>query len=415
MSEAIEMSAEQRNHQKNISATSANGVQCLLDQKWVHSIAAYLKIEHPGVSVADYQARFPDAPLLSPTLIAAQAKKKQDEAVLAHAATVVPFTGRPTASTNIGKVVKKPFGDTFGLTGVKGTLNVRSEPIMIDGLTDLSSEFADYVPEIDKNYVFDIEILRPIMMGFQLNIPTYLWGKHGTGKTSYFEQYCARTNRPAIRVQHTVSTEEAHVLGQYVVKDGSTHFEPGPLAIAMRFGLTYIADEYDFALPSVTSVYQPVLEGKQLIIKEAPPEWRVVKPHPMFRFVATGNTNGSGDETGLYQGTQLQNAANYSRFGITVEVGYMAAAHEIAVIVAQAEIFEVDAKALRKFAEDVRLAYIRGEIGLPISPRELIRAAILARTLGAKYIQGLSLAFINRLNSTDKKAVMDVAQRHFKE
>ena len=36
------------------------------------------------------------------------------------------------------------------------------------------------------------------------------------------------------------------------------------------------------------------------------------------------NTNGSGDETGLYQGTLIQNSANYDRFGMEDGRGWMA-------------------------------------------------------------------------------------------
>ncbi|MDW2825454.1 hypothetical protein [Klebsiella quasipneumoniae] len=66
-----------------------------------------------------------------------------------------------------------------------------------------------------------------------------------------------------------------------------------------------------------------MLEGKALIIKEGTPEWRYVEPHKPFASIGTGNTNGSGDETGLYQGTNIQNAANFSRFGIVSHVKYM--------------------------------------------------------------------------------------------
>ena len=177
----------------------------------------------------------------------------------------------------------------------------------------------------------------------------------------------------------------------------------------------YIADEYDYALPSVTSVYQAVLEGKPLVTPEAPPEWRVVKPHEDFRIYATGNTNGSGDETGLYNGTQVMNAANYSRFAITIQLDYMPAAQEIAVIVAKTKMHKDDATVLVKCAEDIRKAHARNELSTTISPREIINAAGLARVFGEKpdLRKGMQLAFCNRLNSIDRKAVDDFCQRHF--
>lgn len=48
----------------------------------------------------------------------------------------------------------------------------------------------------------------------------------------------------------------------------------------MKHGWMYLADEYDFAQPNVLSVYQAVLEGKPLYIKEADAANRVIKPHP---------------------------------------------------------------------------------------------------------------------------------------
>ena len=51
----------------------------------------------------------------------------------------------------------------------------------------------------------------------------------------------------------------------------------------------------------------------------------------MFRFVATANTNGGGDESGLYQGTQRQNLAFVNHF-ILCEMGYPDAKIEITLL-----------------------------------------------------------------------------------
>jgi cobaltochelatase CobS len=322
---------------------------------------------------------------------------------------------------------KRALSEVFDLGNTKAAKRANGDDIMVSCLENAPADYAHFIPRTDENYIYNIEMLTTVLVAFELNIPLLLWGYHGTGKTTVAEQFAARTGRPAIRVQHTVSTEEAHILGQILVKDGETVFEPGPLAVAMKYGLTYIADEYDFALPNVVAVYQPVLEGKALLIKEAPAEWRLIEPHPNFRFVATGNTNGGGDDTGLYQGTQIQNAANYSRFGVTIEVEYMPQKQEVAVVAKQTRLHADDATKLVDFAWKVRDAFKRSEITTTVSPRELITAAKLSRAMARPETvngadkpvmrpnlrRGLQLAFINRLSPTDRKAVDDFAQRIF--
>ena len=250
-------------------------------------------------------------------------------------------------------------------------------------------------------------------MALQLNIPLLAWGLHGAGKTTLVEQICARTSRPCLRVQHTDTTEEAHIVGQMVVRDGATQFDYGPLPEAMMRGWTYLADEYDFAHAAVIAVYQAVLEGKPLYIKEAPPSQRLVKPHPNFRFVATGNTNGSGDDTGLYAGTKIGNAAAYSRFGVTIQVHYPTPEVEIAILKSRLGLQQDIAEKLVDFAGRIRTMYAAGEISLPISPRELIRAATIGMVRGGLFRKGIELAYSNRLDATQGEAVKQTAQRLF--
>lgn len=332
-------------------------------------------------------------------------------------------------ATKPAEGTRKNFHEVFDLPDNKATRNAHGNPTQCLVLDPPEERLLDFVPGVDKRYKFLAYETKMVLAAFTLNIPLLVWGPHGTGKSTIVEQFCAKTNRPMMRVQHTSGTEESHILGHYVVrsravKEGpagaqvdkiitETVFEPGPLAIAMREGLVYLADEYDFALPSVTAVYQPVLEGKALVIKEAPPEWRVVKPHKNFRFAATGNTNGSGDETGLYQGTQMMNAANYSRFGITIKMDYLPEKQEAEIVASQSGVHPEDAAKLCKIAAEVRKLFGDGKISTTISPRELINAGMLGRMFGKSpnlYL-GLELAYGNRLPSTDRKAVMDFVQR----
>lgn len=409
-------------------ATADETIICKIDGARCHSIRVHLKNNHPEWTIERYKEEYPGEPLLSAFGEAQarkmRAQKKADEDRKARMAQFQP--SQPWAFEE--RLMHEVFGISTPIVGSGG------QPIKIAYLTECHPEAEIYLQDVDPDYVFNIDLTKKVNIAFELNMPLYLWGLHGTGKTTVAEQCAARTGRPFLRVQHTGNTEEAHVIGQYVVKtvaveeeeidaQGNKHkvtkhkavteFQPGPLTLAMKYGMVYCADEYDFAMPAVIALYQPVLEGKALVIKDAPPEWRVTRPHPDFRFVATGNTNGSGDETGLYQGTMMQNAASYSRFTITEEVKYMPREQEALVLRSRTGLTQGDAMKFVDVATAIREAFSEGRISMTLSPREVIGAAKLSIVYGDNPKQGLRLAFTNRCSRVDQKAVDEVAQRHF--
>ena len=389
-------------------------IVCRICGAETHAIQLHLKNDHPEVSIEEYTSKYPDAPLLS-----ALAKRKLEEREAAKGAAAPATTKVDMAGTNAANVtalapkggnLKKAFNEVFNLGRLKAALSSKGEPIPITVLS--AHDHADMVPQASDAYVYDIDELKNVILALELNIPTYVWGHKGSGKTELFEQIAARTNRPVVRVQHTVNTEESHIVGQWTVKGGQTVFELGPLPLAMQNGWMYCADEYDFALPSVLSVYQAVLEGKSLMIKEADADNRIIKPHPNFRFCATGNTNGSGDETGLYQGTNLQNSANYDRFGMVIHKQYMKKADESRILQNQVGLTKEDADKLVEFAALVRDAYDGAKISDVISPRTLIYASKIGVKRGS-FRQGLTLSFTNKLSKIDREVVDGLAQRIF--
>ena len=395
-------------------------IVCHVDNQRVHVIKTHLQKHHPEWTIERYMAEFPGAPLMSKTAEEllkkrerekAEAAKRAAEQTETRAALMTSFGDGSGVSRSSVVVKQEFFHEVFELGKASAALNAKGQPIPISILTGHDPESENYIPDVDRNYIFNIDLLKKVIVGLQLNMPIYLWGMHGTGKTTVLEQACARTRRPFMRVQHTVNMQESDVLGQWTVKDGQTVFQLGPLPLAMLNGWFYCADEYDFAMPSVTAVYQPVLEGKPLVIKDAPPIFRKIVPHPEFRFGATGNTNGSGDETGLYQGTLVQNAANYSRFKITEDVKYMEPKIEESILVSVTRIDKATATKMVKFANDVRKLFADGKISMTISPRELISAAQIGIAYGANFVLGLELAFANRLTRVDRKTVQEYLQR----
>ena len=380
-------------------------ITCKICNAEVHSIQIHLKKDHPEVSIAEYVERFPEAPILSEKAMVALSEKRT-----ARASTAETKEAKEQDDDSGSSIVKKALHEIFGLGKIKAALSSKGDPIPISVVANTPDE--QMVPEKSDDYVYDVDELKNVILALELNIPCYVWGHKGSGKSELYEQIAARTGRPFMRVQHTVNTEESHIVGQWTVKDGHTVFELGPLPMAMLNGWMYCADEYDFGLPSVLSVYQAVLEGKSLMIKEASTELRVIKPHPNFRFVATGNTNGSGDETGLYQGTNIQNSANYDRFGMVIHKQYMKKAAESKILQNRVGLVVEDADKMVDFAGLIREAYDGAKISDVISPRTLIFAARIGVKRGS-FRQGIQLSFINKLSKVDREVADGLAQRIF--
>ena len=198
-------------------------IKCEICGEGVHFIKPHLAEQHPEVSIEDYQQKFPNAPLLSEAakvrIAEVQAKKKQDE-----------------QENDVVKqeAAMKPLHEVFNLDETtEGVMSSNGRPIPIEVLGDHPTELGrQLVPDIDKNYIFHVPYLKPVLMGLQVNIPVYLVGHAGTGKSTLLEQIGAYTRRPTFRVQHSGNTEEAHILGQYVVKEGATSGSRAPCSCA---------------------------------------------------------------------------------------------------------------------------------------------------------------------------------------
>lgn len=375
-------------------------IKCQVCGEGCHVIEKHLAHEHPDITLKEYQRRWPKAPIYSKTAEALIAKHNKDSLKVKKENS--PNTGY------LHEVFELPFSDREAFS------SVGNAPIIIQTCEKAGNYSDEYIPEVNKDYVFNTKELKNVLLAIDMKIPIYVWGHKGSGKTELFEQICARTNRPLLRIQHTANTEESQIVGQWVVRNGEMSFEYGPLPLAMINGWTYLADEYDFAMPNVLSVYQAVLEGKPLMIKEAPIDMRIVKPHENFRFVATGNTNGTGDETGLYQGTTIQNSANYDRFGLVVHKRYLDRESEVNILLKNTKINEEDARQLVEFAAQIREQFACGNISDTVSPRTLLFAARIGYSKGS-IPAGIQLAFINKLSTIDRETISELIQRIYGE
>lgn len=252
-----------------------------------------------------------------------------------------------------------------------------------------------YTPEIDVDYIFPTSSRDIIVWLLNPSEPLYIFGPSGCGKTSCIKQLAARLNYPVFEITGHGRLEFADLAGHLTVKKGDMTYEYGPLTLAMRYGGLFLFNEIDLTAPEIAAGLHSVLDGSPLCLAENGGE--LVKPHPLFRFAATANTNAAGDETGLYQGTQRQNLAFADRF-IFCELGYPDAPTEEKLL---ADRYPVLPESLRKmmvsYANEVRKLFM-GEssmdnldqsIEVTFSTRSLLRWANLTVKFQALARQGI--------------------------
>lgn len=183
-------------------------------------------------------------------------------------------------------------------------------------------EPSEYTPVLDSDYEFH-DSARDAVVWFLMQNPEplYLYGPTGCGKSSLIRQLSARLNYPVFEVNGHERLEVADLIGHLTVRNGNMEWQDGPLVCAMRTGGLFLLNELDLCAPSMLAGLNTILDGAPLCIAENSGE--LVPSAPSFRFVATANTSGSGDEFGLYQGAMRQNIAFLDRF-LVVQADYPA-------------------------------------------------------------------------------------------
>ena len=91
-----------------------------------------------------------------------------------------------TTNLNIKPDIKISVKQTFGIES--------------DMEVDAFSKKNEFVPEIDKDYIFDKDTTIAILSGFNFNKRVMVQGFHGTGKSTHITQIAARLNWPCVRV-----------------------------------------------------------------------------------------------------------------------------------------------------------------------------------------------------------------------
>jgi cobaltochelatase CobS subunit len=378
-------------------------VKCLECEKFFHRLDVHLPSRHK-ITVAEYKSKHgADAPTISEhaakRAAEGQKKKQTDEPAPSSA-----------KKTKVSEVIAE-YDKTVMRFGY-AQLKIRDD---LDEKSDLP-----FVPEHDNGWLpgkREKEQWDLLSLGVSQNENVLLVGPTGCGKSEGVMELAAVLNQPVRRVNLHGDVRASDFVGEKLVDvdpesgQAVVKWVDGILPQAMRRGHWLLADEMDAAPPQILFVLQAVLERKRTLVLTAN-NGEVVKAHPNFRVIATANTLGRGDETGLYSGTNVLNEAFLDRFGIVIESDYPDSETETKILVKRTGIDEKFAKSMVQCAMKVREAQKNEQCYTTFSTRRLIAWAGKAVSMKDP-LKSAKVAVLSRLGNDDRAFVAGVIQRYF--
>jgi cobaltochelatase CobS len=314
-----------------------------------------------------------------------------------------------------------PLTSTLGaLFGFSGEAGNKSVPV--------KRRIAGLSPEVygkaDPDYHFDEMLLKRMLRfigGGCARNNVLLYGDAGAGKTSLVWQMAARLGIPVFSISCSKKTRfEFDMVGERKLVNGSSVWQDGPLTKAIRYGGIFLANEITRLDEDEQMRLADVLDKPGRLYVSGTGE--TLTPHPDFRFIATGNSAGAGDETGCYPGERRSSLAFPDRFQ-AYKVNYPLAVVEENMLAKRAgSIPDNVRKAMVKLANTVRKQFIGegGAMAMTFSTRSLIVWA--EESVGYQKMSGIGDAYeaalvdtvLSKASRDDRQVVLELWGKFFK-
>jgi len=225
------------------------------------------------------------------------------------------------------------------------------------------------------------------------------------------EQICAIGKLPLMYCSFHEDVKPDQLFGGFRLVDGNTVWQDGPVTKAYREGLVLLLDEIDGLPPEIAFSLYAVTDGKPLVLAENNNE--VINPHPNTRIVATGNTHGRGDESGMYSGTNVLNRAFLNRFRVWYKVDYPSRKVYKKIIESEGVKSEI-AGTLATLAHEINSSFSNGTLTETFSLRDAREVAKITAILDGNITQALKVTLMNRLSSIEQASVNEMFRRFVK-
>ena len=404
----------------------AKTVQCVICKHRGHVLTKHIREEH-GLSTAEYTAQH-----LGAEIVSEFGRTKLAERKAQRTPTTSP-TSRKRKLFDVGAV----FGiDTGYVVDEDSNGNKLLEPDgspkykrdKQGGLIPVVLQCVGFdipgeeTPVLDESYVFDKKRLISFLIGMECEDRILLTGQTGTGKTTMPQQVAARLNYNCVRIGFDKGISRDDLVGCFQFKPGEgTVFQDGILPHALKLpGTIIILDEWDTIGSECSFVLQRLLEKNDGHLQILEKGGELVPLHNHSTIVATANTIGLGDDSGLYShGTSVQNYAQLNRFGVTIKFDYLDQESEKEIL--RKRFIEDDGSQIlheseiASFVSTINAArdgFSNGELSVPLSPRDLINWAEKYIAMG-NHLDAAELCFLNRMPTDDAIVMQGLIQRAF--
>ena len=201
---------------------------------------------------------------------------------------------------------------------------------------------------------------------FERRLPVMLKGPTGCGKTRFVEHMAWRLHRPLVTVACHDDLSASDLTGRWLVRDGETVWQDGPLTRAARAGAICYLDEVVEARQDVVVVIHPLTDDRRMLPIEKTGE--LVDAAPGFQLVVSYNPG--------YQHVLKDLKPSTRQRFVSLEFDFPPPTLERRVVAHEGGVDEATATALVELAIRVRRLRDRGLAEVP-SSRLLVATARL--------------------------------------